>query len=93
MTLIKLLVGLSILSLLIKIYYTISLNDDNKKTKVSAFAKMIGGVYGGGVIFPILRKGRNSKEKSQIQKANIAIILFWSLFLFAMILVLLSSES
>ena len=88
MTLIKILILLSIISLCVRIYYSIKLEDINK-SNASILGKMIGGVFGGGVIFPILRKPTNSKERILIRNANIAVILFWSLFIVTMPLIIL----
>ena len=84
----KFLIILSIFFLLIKIYYSIKIKNRNKNT-TSILAEIAGGVYGGGVIFPIIRRPRDPEEKKIIQKANIAVCLFWILFLTTMILVLI----
>jgi hypothetical protein len=87
MLIIKILIAVSIFFLLVRIHYSIKLQGRNK-SRLSIFAKMFGGVYGGGVIFPILKKANNTEEKRLIQRANIAVSLFWILFLIAMLLVL-----
>ena len=86
--LIKILILLSIISLCVRIYYGIKLEDMNK-SNASILGKMIGGVYGGGVIFPILRKPKNSKERIIIRNSNIAVILFWTKFIIAILLIIL----
>ncbi|HKB43003.1 MAG TPA: hypothetical protein VKC90_01390, partial [Chitinophagaceae bacterium] len=62
MLLIKILIGSSIFFLLMRIYYGIKL-ESKDKNKASIFGKMFGGVYGGGIIFPILRKSKSLEEK------------------------------
>ena len=82
----KYLALISFLFLFIKIYYSIRLGS---KKNISSFAKLIGGVYGAAVIFPILRKPFDNKEKAIIKRANIAVGLFWFFFLLTMISILL----
>jgi hypothetical protein len=88
MILIKLVLISSLLFLGIKIYYSIKIREKHKSTG-EIMGDIYGGTYGGSVIFPILRKPRDSKEKRLIRKANIAVGLFWSFFLLAMLLILL----
>jgi hypothetical protein len=90
MLLIKTFLALSFFFLFVKIYYSIKLGNKNIN-RVSIFGKMMGGVYGIGVFFPILRKPGNAKEKRIIQIANIAVSLFWSFFFIAMLVILLQN--
>jgi hypothetical protein len=85
-------VWLSGLSLIVKIYYTIRLQNINK-SKPQFFAKMFFGVYGLGIIFPIFRKPQDSKEKKIIKGANIAIGLFYFFFITTLVLVALDSSA
>ena len=85
----KFLVFLCAISLIVKIYYIIRLRNMDKSTR-SILGNMLFGVYGFGIIFPIVRRSQNSKEGKVIKIANIAITLFYIFFISIMILVSIS---
>lgn len=84
----KIAIFLSICFLIIRIYYGSKL-ENKRESNVSILGKILGGTYGGSVIFPIVKKGNSLKERRIIKNANIAVSLFWVLFLIAMILILI----
>lgn len=80
---------LCLICICIKLYYTYKiekLNDSNW----SIILRVLGSIYSASFFFPILRKTDNKKEISLIQKANIAIYLFWLLFVFQLIYIVVS---
>lgn len=60
-----------------------------KQTK-NRLGKVFLEVFGGGIFFPILRSDVCNAERKIIRKANLALSIFWGLFLLAMAIVLLT---
>lgn len=79
----------SIILLYVKAYYVNKIENIRNPNR-SVWNKFDGLYFVASIFVPILRKSTNKKEDILIQKANLAILFFWVLFILGMIIILVS---